>query len=600
VSPSVTIRQAVRVASRLVPALLCVAACAGPIRADDLKDGRAALQAGRYDDAIKSFEKAASQGFAAGRAGVGQVWLRRRQLDKAMEAFELAQKMDSQLETAYWGQGEVLRRQGKCADAIPMFERAIQLNRKYPEAQLALGDCLVETKQYERAVTVYSEGLKWGGRWPPRFLVGLGNAEASRDSLRAAGIYFTRAREQAPNDPSVRQTIGDFYMSRGTWPLAILEYQAAIALDTADVELHYNLAQALYYDKRYNEALTEYQAATAKDPDFAPAQLGLGNLLFLSGAADRKRYEEAREPLEKYTALEPQDAKGWSLLGRLYVKLDRRDEALTALVKAQELGDKNKDMYKDLGQVYAAKKDWANALAAYEKSDPGPRELLTMAQMKAFLGQVAEAESLYQVVIGRDSTSVDAKFAMNELGKLRFSQKDWAGALAQFQRRIALDPSNGEAYYYSGLSYKQLDQLPEAITALERAAAIDTAKADRAFWLGVVYDQQKRIPEARAAFERSVAIDGTSKLAAKAFAQLGFYRLLDKDWSGAVGQLEQAVQDDEQDVQSWVWLGQAYQNSGNRAKALEAYRRALQLNPNQPDAEKGIKMLTSPSKGGGQ
>src|SRR5215471_3116477 len=52
-----------------------VLVCAGPwaaapARADDLKDGRAALQAGRYDDAIKSFEKAASQGFAAGRAGV--------------------------------------------------------------------------------------------------------------------------------------------------------------------------------------------------------------------------------------------------------------------------------------------------------------------------------------------------------------------------------------------------------------------------------------------------------------------------------------------------------------------------------------------------
>jgi len=32
-------------------------------RADDLKDGRAALQAGRYEDAIKAFERAAGQGF---------------------------------------------------------------------------------------------------------------------------------------------------------------------------------------------------------------------------------------------------------------------------------------------------------------------------------------------------------------------------------------------------------------------------------------------------------------------------------------------------------------------------------------------------------
>ncbi|MBI3539584.1 MAG: hypothetical protein HY076_04870 [Candidatus Eisenbacteria bacterium] len=63
---------------------------AGAARADDLKDAQTALKAGRYDDAAALFEKAAGQGYAAGRAGVGQVWLRRRQLDKAMDQFQLA------------------------------------------------------------------------------------------------------------------------------------------------------------------------------------------------------------------------------------------------------------------------------------------------------------------------------------------------------------------------------------------------------------------------------------------------------------------------------------------------------------------------------
>lgn len=578
---------------------------AAPVRADDLKDGRVALQAGRYDDAIKSFEKAASQGFAAGRAGVGQVWLRRRQLDKAMEAFQLAQKMDPGLETSYWGQGEVLKRQGKCAEAIPLFKRATELNRKFPEAQLALGDCLVETKQQDQAVQVYSDGLKWGGKWGPRFLVGLGNEEASRDSLRDAGIYFTRAREQAPNDPSVRKALGDFYYGRGTWALAILEYQAAMALDTADVELHYNLAQALYFDKRYNDALTEYQTAVTSDPDFAPAQLGLGNLLYLSGAADPKRYLEARAPLEAYTKLQPQDPKGWSLLGRVYFNLKMHDESMAAMAKAQQLGDRSKEMYTQLGRMYAERKEWQQALDAFAKGDPGPKEKLIVAQMYAFTQQPARAESVYKSVIDADSTTGDARFAMNELGKLRFAQKDWPGSLALFQRRIALDPSNGEAYYYSGLSYKQLGQLPEAARSLEQATAIDTSKADRFFWLGVVYDQQKRTPEARTAFEKAVALDPNGKLSAKAWSQIGFYRLLDKDWNGAVQDLEHATQIDPQDVQSWVWLGQANQNAGNRTKAMEAYRRALDINPSQADALKGVKMLTAPaggssSKGGGK
>jgi tetratricopeptide (TPR) repeat protein len=567
---------------------LAVATVAG---ADDLKDGRNALQAGRFDDAIKSFEKAAAQGFAEGKAGVGTVWLRRRQLDKAMEAFETAQKMNAGLETAYWGQGEVLRRQEKCAEAIPMFQKATELNRKYPEAQLGLGDCLVATRQYEKAVAAYSEGLKWGPKWTPRFLVGLGNAEASRDSLRAAGIYFTRAREQAPSDPNVRQALGDFYYDRGTWALAILEYQSAMALDTADVELHYKLGQALFYDKRYNEALAEYQIA-ARDPDFAPAYYGLGNLLYLSGAADRRRYEEAKAPLETYVKLAPDDPKGWSVLGRLQYNLPgEKAKALETLRKAESMGDKSKESYTFMGRLYAEQKEWDKALESFQKGDPGPKEQLIIAQIWNFKTQPDSAAAIYNSIIERDSTTSDARFAMNELGKMRFGQKDWTGALGYFQRRIALDPNNGDAYYYSGLSYKQLKQGPEATAALERAAAIDSAKADRWFWLGVVYDEQKRTADARHAFQRSVQLDSTSKLSAKAFAQIGFYRLLDKDWDGAARQLDRAVTVDAQDVQSWVWLGQAYQNSGNRAKATDAYNRALQLNPSQPDALKGLKML---------
>jgi cytochrome c-type biogenesis protein CcmH/NrfG len=54
-------------------------------------------------------------------------------------------------------------------------------------------------------------------------------------------------------------------------------------------------------------------------------------------------------------------------------------------------------------------------------------------------------------------------------------------------------------------------------------------------------------------------------------------------------------------VQAWVWLGQGYQNSGNRDKAIDAYKRALALDPNQAEASKGVKVLSGgvPSTKGG-
>jgi superkiller protein 3 len=604
-----------RVARIAATAMVSISAfAAGPVAADDVKDGRTALQGGRLDEALRSFEKAASQGSATGRVGVGQVWLRRRQLDKAMEAFQLAQRMDPSLAAAYWGQGEVLKRRDQCPEAVPLFTKATELDGKYPDAQLSLGDCYQQMKEYEKAIAAFNAGLKWGPKVRPRFLVALGAVESARDSLRSAGIYFTRAREEAPNDPEVRRALGDFYFQRGTWALAQQEYRAALSLDTSNVELRFAMAQAMNYCDcdLYDEALVEYQAVVARDPDFAPAQLGLGSLLYRAGNQGRvpSRHEEAQAPLQRYTVLEAQDGKGWSLFGRNLYYLKKPEEAFAAMQKAEQLGGASKEMYTILGRYYADKREWAKALDAFSKGEPNARDQLSVGQIMVFLYNPAtadsvwmgRADSVYRAIIGTDTTASEAKFALNELGKLQFRKKDYPAAIALFEKRLSLDPNNGEAYYYIGLSRKELKQTPEALAALQKAAQIDTARGDRFFWLGVVLDADKQTAEARRAFTRSVQLDSTGSLAYIAFRQLGFYHLLDQDWGAAVISLERAIGLNGRDVQSWVWLGQGYQNAGNRGKAMEAYRKALELDPRQPDALKGVAVLgaPAPNRGAGQ
>ncbi len=580
--------------------VLALASLALPaaVRADDLRDGRAALAAGQLDQAATFFEKAATQGFAEGRSGVGQVLLRRRQYDKALEAFQAAEKMDANLAWAHFGQGEALRRMGKCPEALPQLKRAVELDRRFPEAQLALGECLIQGNDHDAAVAALNEGLKWGAKWRPRFLVALGNAELARDSLRDAGIFYTTARQEAPDDPMPRRALGDFYVKRGVYSLAIPEYQAASAMDSTDVDLRFGLAQALYYDQRYNEALEQYRWVVTTDPEFAPGQLAIGNLLYLAGGQSFSRYEEAVPYLEKYTTMKPTDPKGWSLLGRTRYSISQRkrddalkDQAIAALSKASEMGDKSKEMYTLLGRAFVDRREWQKALDAYGKGDPNNTDMLKIGQIYSFLNQPAQSESVYTSVVDRDSLSGDGKFAMLELGKLRFRQKDYPGALALLQRRIALDPNTDEAFYYTGLSYKEMKQMPEAIAALRQSAELAPGKADRQFWLGLVLAQVDSIPEAKDALLRSVAIDSTSKNAAIAYQQLGYRALLGKSWSDAAWYLERSAQINDKDMQTWVWLGQAYQNMGNREKAISCYRKALGLQPGQPDALKGLKSL---------
>ncbi len=577
----------------LALAALALTLGVGVLHADDLKDGRQALQAGRLDDALRSFEKAAGQGYAEGRAGVGQVLLKRRQYDRAMEAFQTAQKMDANLALAYYGQGEVLRKQNKCAEALPLLQKATEIDRKFPDAQLALGDCLVQGRQHEKAVAVLNEGLKWGPKWRPKFLVALGYAELARDSLREAGIYYTRAREESPEDATPRRALGDFYMKRGTFVLAVPEYQSAIEKDSSDVELRYALGRAQFYSEQYNDALETYRDVVARDPEFAPGQFALGDLYYRSGQADPRRYAEAVAPLEKYTQLAPDDPHGWSDLGRTYARLGRKDEAITAMNRAEQLGDKSKEMYLIRARIQVERKNWDAAMADYSRSDPAPEDQLRIAQVLVFQNRAAQAESLYNAVVATDSTSGSAKFALNELGKMRFRAKDYPGAVGALQRRIALDPANDEAYYYIGLSHKEMKQYPEALAALRKAATLGDSKADRHFWLGIMLAQVDSTAAAKLELTRAVEMDsaGTNKNSAVALRQLGYYKLLDKSNGEAIRMLERSVAINDKDVQAWVWLAQGRQNAGDKAGACEAYRRALGIDPTQADALKGRKSL---------
>src|SRR5205823_3364608 len=182
-------------------------------------------------------------------AGVGQVWLRKHNYEKALEQFELAQKMDGNLAMAYWGMGEVARRNEDCTSALPNLKKAVELDHKFPDAQLALGDCLTELKRFDEAVSALNPGLNWGSKWRPRFLVALGFVEMTRDSLRDAGIYFTQASEAAPDDPVTSRALGDFYLKRGIGSLAVPAYEKAVSLDSPDIALRDALGAAPAVDQ---------------------------------------------------------------------------------------------------------------------------------------------------------------------------------------------------------------------------------------------------------------------------------------------------------------------------------------------------------------
>jgi len=222
-------------------------------------------------------------------------------------------------------------------------------------------------------------------------------------------------------------------------------------------------------------------------------------------------------------------------------------------------------------------------------------------------GATAAADSIYRTRWEADSTAekdmAKASDWILQRAKLRYqvakrdtarAQAEYAAGIPFFQRKIELDPKSEEAYYYMGLSLRELKRYEEAQAALKKSVELAPQKADRHFWVGATALNLGQEAEVRSEFEEVARLDSTTTLGAIARQRLGFYRLLEKDWAGAMRWLEKSVEIDPRQVQSWVWLGQAAQNAGQRERAIGAYRKALELDPKQADARKGLQQLTAP------
>ena len=584
-----------------------------PVAAQTMKDGKDALAQGRIDDAITAYRAvvAASPGDAQAHLGLGLALEKKRQWPAALESFQKASELDPRLADPLRGIGAMQLRLGKPAEAEASFRKATDIDRKFPEAQLGLGDALVDQKKIPEAIAVYEQGLKFGAKTAPMFQRGLGEAEAARDSMRAAEVWLITARQSAETmDPSVRgpifRSLGDLYMQRKIPSLAIPAYQEAKTIDPNDLDTRMALGDAYYRGSLYNDALNEYKAVVDADPDYAEGWLKLGRLYYLASQSDPQRVFQSIEALDKLLVLEPNNLEGKALLAQAHFRKGGtagRAEAKRLLDEIRATGQFPPEAWRTMGIIQYESREYQNAIDSFGKAtkletvdymrvaDSYRRLAAEQPDSLKKAGMYTAADSAYAEIIARDSTAADAKKAQFERGRMKYLAKDYAGAEEQLLKTIALDPKSAEAVYYLGLTKRGRGDDAGGKAEIQKALAMDPTRADWWLQLGGTHQKLKEDAEAQLAFQKAAELDTVGTVGAIARQQLGYAELLKKNWVRAAELLEESVRLDPKQVQSWIWLGQAQQNAGNRARAVECYRKVLELKPGEPNATKGLKAL---------
>jgi len=146
----------------------------------------------------------------------------------------LASSPRSQL--AHMAKGQVLRAQGRYAEAIPEYETALAINRNWATALRHIGQCKLFSGFPEETIPLVEQAIRISPRDPELglFFSEIGRVHLLQSRIDEAILWLERARNAYSAHPVVRATLASAYALNGETQRAATELTEARRLSSDD------------------------------------------------------------------------------------------------------------------------------------------------------------------------------------------------------------------------------------------------------------------------------------------------------------------------------------------------------------------------------
>ncbi len=219
-------------------------------------------------------------------------------------------------------------------------------------------------------------------------------------------------------------------------------------------------------------------------------------------------------------------------------------KAETSLKEAIKIDPKNYRAWFDLGYVYNATDRTEEAIDAYRKSvaaQPGVIEsTLNLGVLLASSGNSEAGKWLREAVKLKPNAAQQAaiKGSWMNLGRA-IGERDRAGAIDSYQQASAMDTQDPLPHLELGELYLKVHSDAEAEPELKRALALDPKSSGALALLSDLYMRTGRLDDAAKTLRQFVQQQPQS---ANAHLQLGRILAAGKDYEGAIGEYEKALE----------------------------------------------------------
>ena len=157
-------------------------------------------------------------------------------------------------------------------------------------------------------------------------------------------------------------------------------------------------------------------------------------------------------------------------------------------------------------------------------------------------------------------------------GLERLYKQDYKGAIADFNKAIAIHGKNPTAYYNRGLARYSLQDRKGALADFDKAIELEPIFSMAYYNRAIAKTDAKDYEGAIADYHAAATIDPT---AGKALYNSGQLKIEIKNYAGAMDDLTRAITAAKKDTEAHVYLAKSYINRGLSEYFLNDNRRAL-------------------------
>ena len=415
--------------------------------------------------------------YPEGHLQAGDFYLRIRDLDDALQQYDLGQKEDSKNKRTYQKRMvEVLGTEGKHDQAAKIVDALLKQDPKDSDVIAMHASLLLQTGDPRQIKTVISELQPLVTKSPRNATLhyNLGRAymaPSDSQNLDQARIHFQEAIKNEPRYTPAKLALGEMELARGESASAVQTAEDVLKSDPTNLPAHLMRANGLMRIGDIQKARDEIAIASKMYPRSNDVVFELGQLEFIE-----KNYKQAEDAFQKL--LQANDPRGlpgvmeskvaqsqWDqaiqiaqsqikqapdrsdyrlALAKIYFRAGKYSESAAQYQSLIDKNPKASDLYVRLGEAKENGNDMNGAVEAFKKAKEVDASnylpVLELALLYNRIGRDEDARKTYEEVIKLQPDNVEA---LNNLAYIKADNGvDLDQALAYAQRAQQKRPND--------------------------------------------------------------------------------------------------------------------------------------------------------------